>query len=96
MEGLVVNWGEVMARSFMEMDAELLGTGGMPAWSVGSTAVLAVVGREVVVVVANWGDSRAVMSQGGSAIALSEEHKVCFWIYHMVQSLFTSMFSLVD
>ncbi|OWM79630.1 protein phosphatase 2C 51-like isoform X1 [Punica granatum] len=72
-EGLV-DWGEVMAGSFVEMDADVVKTGGEAARTVGSTAVVAVIGGDVVVV-ANCGDSRAVMCRGGTAIALSEDHK---------------------
>ncbi|XXG89974.1 hypothetical protein AAC387_Pa12g1848 [Persea americana] len=44
------------------------------AKTVGSTAVVAVVGIENVVV-ANCGDSRAVLSRGGVAVPLSYDHK---------------------
>ncbi|PKI72430.1 hypothetical protein CRG98_007176 [Punica granatum] len=64
----------VMAGSFVEMDADVVKTGGEAARTVGSTAVVAVIGGDVVVV-ANCGDSRAVMCRGGTAIALSEDHK---------------------
>lgn len=42
----------------------------------GSTAVMAVVTEETIIV-ANCGDSRAVLSHGGSPIPLSYDHKVC-------------------
>ncbi|CAM6093823.1 unnamed protein product [Calypogeia fissa] len=42
--------------------------------TVGSTAVVAVVGS-CQIIVANCGDSRAVLSRGGLAIALSNDHK---------------------
>lgn len=41
----------------------------------GSTAVVAVVGKEELVV-ANCGDSRAVLSRGGVVVPLSVDHKV--------------------
>ncbi|KAH7435507.1 hypothetical protein KP509_06G067500 [Ceratopteris richardii] len=42
--------------------------------NVGTTAVVAVVGSRQIVV-ANCGDSRAVLSRGGQAVALSTDHK---------------------
>ena len=42
---------------------------------VGSTAVVAVVGQRRIVV-ANCGDSRAVLSRAGVAVPLSTDHKV--------------------
>lgn len=41
----------------------------------GSTAVVVMVGKEEVVV-ANCGDSRAVMCRGGLVVPLSHDHKV--------------------
>lgn len=50
--------------------------------TVGSTAVVAVVGA-CQIIVSNCGDSRAVLSRGGRAFALSVDHKVmlCFAMY---------------
>lgn len=42
---------------------------------VGSTAVVAIVGRDRILV-ANCGDSRAVLSRGGRAVPVSDDHKV--------------------
>ncbi|KAK4770267.1 hypothetical protein SAY87_030799 [Trapa incisa] len=73
-EGRVVDWEDVMGRSFADMDAEVARKGEKAAGTVGSTAVVAVVGSELVVI-ANCGDSRAIISRGGAAIALSDDHK---------------------
>ncbi|KAL5209387.1 hypothetical protein ABZP36_005010 [Zizania latifolia] len=81
-------WRGVMERSFARMDAEAMGSRGSvgPAPTcrcemqlpkcdhVGSTAVVAVLGPRHVVV-ANCGDSRAVLCRGGAAIPLSCDHK---------------------
>jgi protein phosphatase 2C len=66
-------WERVMEGCFGKMDEEMRGNG--VGKMVGSTAVVAVVGEEEVVV-ANCGDSRAVMCSGGVALALSKDHKV--------------------
>lgn len=42
---------------------------------VGSTAVVALIGRDLIVV-ANCGDSRAVLCRGGIALPVSDDHKV--------------------
>ncbi|XP_048127648.1 probable protein phosphatase 2C 8 [Rhodamnia argentea] len=66
---------ETMAGCFGKMDGEVTSGGAAEEMkTVGSTAVVAVVGREVVVV-ANCGDSRAVLCRGGVAMALSDDHK---------------------
>ncbi|KAG8074402.1 hypothetical protein GUJ93_ZPchr0006g40774 [Zizania palustris] len=81
-------WMGVMERSFARMDAEAVGSrecaGPAPTCRcemqlpkcdhVGSTAVVAVLGPRHVVV-ANCGDSRAVLCRGGTAIPLSCDHK---------------------
>ncbi|PPR95925.1 hypothetical protein GOBAR_AA24738 [Gossypium barbadense] len=71
-----IDWGRTMKRSFEKMDEEV-SRGRLGEEMVGSTAVVAVVGNGKVVV-ANCGDSRAVLSRGGVAVALSFDHKVPF------------------
>ncbi|CAI0546711.1 unnamed protein product [Linum tenue] len=64
-------WGGVMERCFGRMDGMVEEKDRM----VGSTAVVAVVGKEEVVV-ANCGDSRAVLCRGGGVVVpLSSDHK---------------------
>ncbi|RWW69136.1 hypothetical protein BHE74_00023288 [Ensete ventricosum] len=89
-------WTGLMERSFLRMDsaaAEAL-QGGRPTLccrcelhaprcdNVGSTAVVAVVGPTRIVV-ANCGDSRAVLCRGGAPSPLSSDHKpdvlLLFW-----------------
>lgn len=73
-----IGWEEVMVGSFERMDREVVMDGSMAeevARMVGSTAVVAVVGKDEVVV-ANCGDSRAVLWRGDEAVALSNDHKV--------------------
>ncbi|KAF5451059.1 hypothetical protein F2P56_031358, partial [Juglans regia] len=65
-------WQRVMDACFGKMDEEVRDNG--LGRTVGSTAVVAVVGEEEVVV-ANCGDCRAVMCSGGVALVLSTDHK---------------------
>uniref|UniRef100_A0A0E0D1I9 protein-serine/threonine phosphatase n=1 Tax=Oryza meridionalis TaxID=40149 RepID=A0A0E0D1I9_9ORYZ len=78
------SWTGVMERSFARMDAEVIAgcraesgrcrCEGQKCDHVGSTAVVAVV-EESSVVVANCGDSRAVLCRGGAPVQLSSDHK---------------------
>ncbi|KAL5994417.1 hypothetical protein ACLOJK_024467 [Asimina triloba] len=82
-------WSVVMGRCFQRMDELALSACacgcvgvtcscdrcGLTSDIVGSTAVVAVVGPDRIVV-ANCGDSRAVLSRGGRAVPLSKDHKV--------------------
>lgn len=68
-----VDWEKVMVASFGKMDEEVIASGAVTG-SIGSTAVVAVVGEEVVVV-ANCGDSRAVLSRARVPMPLSNDHK---------------------
>lgn len=70
-----VDWKEVMEACFEEMDGEIVAEERAEAKTIGSTAVVAMVGMGKVVV-ANCGDSRAVLSRGGVAVQLSSDHKV--------------------
>ncbi|CAL1409705.1 unnamed protein product [Linum trigynum] len=66
----VAEWGGVMERCFGRMDGMVEEKDRM----VGSTAVVAVVGKEEVVV-ANCGDCRAVLCRRGGVVPLSSDHK---------------------
>lgn len=80
-------WEKLMGACFEKMDEELVihneGGGGeveigkeaLSIKDMGSTAVVVMVGKEEVVV-ANCGDSRAVMCRGGLVVPLSHDHKV--------------------
>ncbi|RDY02091.1 putative protein phosphatase 2C 8, partial [Mucuna pruriens] len=70
-----LDWCQVMSSSFLKMDREIGvaqddGCGN----TMGSTAAVVVVGKEEIVV-ANCGDSRAVLCRGGVAVPLSRDHK---------------------
>lgn len=75
-------WPEVLEACFLTMDEEVRkeaeaagdATAVSAAKTVGSTAVVALVGNETIVV-ANCGDSRAVLSREGVALPLSSDHK---------------------
>jgi protein phosphatase 2C len=66
-----------MEGCFGKMDSEVAGDTAVR--TVGSTAVVAVVSTTEIVV-ANCGDSRAVIGRAGEAIDLSTDHKVCIYL----------------
>ncbi|XP_047323506.1 protein phosphatase 2C 51-like [Impatiens glandulifera] len=69
-------WSRIMIKCFLKMDEEvnsIKATSSSPV-TIGSTAVVAVVGEDEVVV-ANCGDSRAVLSRGGIPLSISNDHK---------------------
>ncbi|KQK09009.1 probable protein phosphatase 2C 8 [Brachypodium distachyon] len=75
-EDVIAGWKEAMAACFARVDGEVgvedeAETGEQ---TVGSTAVVAVVGPRRIVV-ANCGDSRAVLSRAGVPVPLSDDHK---------------------
>ncbi|CAL9120921.1 unnamed protein product [Musa acuminata var. zebrina] len=68
-------WRRALVAGFARVDAEVMGeTRQLRQGMVGSTAVVAVV-AEKWIIVANCGDSRAVLSRGGVAVPLSIDHK---------------------
>uniref|UniRef100_A0A5B6YM54 protein-serine/threonine phosphatase n=1 Tax=Davidia involucrata TaxID=16924 RepID=A0A5B6YM54_DAVIN len=80
-----MDWEKVMVACFTKMDEEVNGSGdgsgfemqnrsSVSVRTIGSTAVVVVVGKEELVV-ANCGDSRAVLCRGGVAVPLSDDHK---------------------
>jgi protein phosphatase 2C len=67
-------WKAALTRSFARVDALGASESG-PATILGSTAVVALLVRGFILV-ANCGDSRAVLCRAGNAIPLSQDHKV--------------------
>lgn len=68
---VVVDWEEVMAVGFNMMDDEVNKKSG----AVGSAAVVALVGKDEVVV-ASCGGSKVVLSRGGAAVQVLDDYKV--------------------
>lgn len=75
--GEMIDWEKVMVTSFNRMDEQVIAE--RVDGSIGSTAIVAVVGEEVLVV-ANCGDSRGVLSHSSTVMPLSCDHKVCVQI----------------
>lgn len=83
-------WDRAMKRIFWRMDNEVVARNNEEVVvancrcelrspdcdAVGSTAVVAIVTPDKIIV-ANCGDSRAVLCRNGKAIPLSSDHKVC-------------------
>ena len=102
-EGMEERWRRVMRKSFERMDAVALSTCacGCVGYKCGchlvevplggSTAVVALLTPDHIVV-ANCGDSRAVLCRGGVAIPLSQDHKVRFYLFFLL-SFFLSFHS---
>ncbi|KZV31765.1 hypothetical protein F511_00569 [Dorcoceras hygrometricum] len=65
-------WEKVMAECFRSVEEEFADEDN--AAEMGSTALVVLVGKEELVV-ANCGDSRAVLCRGGAAVPLSMDHK---------------------
>lgn len=85
------HWDELFTRCFQRLDDEVSGQASrlvdgvqesrpVAAENVGSTAVVAVVCSSHAVV-ANCGDSRAVLCRGKEPVELSIDHKVSFFIF---------------
>lgn len=75
------DWERVMEGCFGKMDREVAGDAAVR--TVGSTAVVAVVVKEEIVV-ANCGDSRAVLGRGGEVVELSSDHKVVLYLIFLI------------
>ena len=83
-----MDWNKTMEQSFSRMDQEVIEWNQQAtthecrcelhapeSYGVGSTAVVAVVTPDKIVV-ANCGDSRAILCRNGKAVPLSVDHKV--------------------
>ena len=71
-------WRKAFTNCFLKVDAEVGGQANLDPVApetVGSTAVVAIICSSHIIV-ANCGDSRAVLYRGKEAIALSVDHKV--------------------
>ncbi|KAA8528238.1 hypothetical protein F0562_035511 [Nyssa sinensis] len=90
-DGGGIDWEKVMMACFANMDEEVSGGAdgsefemqngtSVSVRTIGSTAVVVMVGKKELVV-ANCGDSRAVLCRGGTAVPLSHDHKVASHSY---------------
>ncbi|XP_074347533.1 putative protein phosphatase 2C 78 [Apium graveolens] len=70
--GKIIDWEKVMVTSFLRMDEHVLAQ--RVDGSTRSTVIVAVVGEEVLVV-ANCGDSRGVLSRSSTVVPLSFDPK---------------------
>jgi protein phosphatase 2C len=70
------NWKKALSNCFQKVDDEIEVVAPETA---GSTAVVALL-SQTQIIVANCGDSRAVLYRGKEAIALSSDHKVRHFI----------------
>ncbi|KAI3950991.1 hypothetical protein MKW98_026445 [Papaver atlanticum] len=75
-DGDEIDWENVMVSCFLKMDDKVSGKGveNDEIKSIGSTAVVALISTDQIIV-ANCGDSRAVLSRGGTAMPLSQDHR---------------------
>lgn len=107
--GAAVEWEKVMRECFRKMDEEIVGGRGLDDQvedgdggggrgrevalnTVGSTALVLIVGKAVVVV-ANCGDSRAVLCRDGGTVPLSRAYKVtCLFLFFFLLLLFLFLF----
>lgn len=84
------NWKKALSNCFQKVDDEVGGIGAVSGGSesnieplapetAGSTAVVAIL-SQTHIIVANCGDSRAVLYRGKEALPLSSDHKVRHFI----------------
>lgn len=81
-------WKNAFTNCFIKVDAEVGGKSGLDPVApetVGSTAVVAIICSSHIIV-ANCGDSRAVLYRGKEPIALSVDHKVSDLLVHFIPS----------
>jgi protein phosphatase 2C len=94
-------WKTAMERSFWRMDKEsiawnenVLGAKcrcelqSPECDAVGSTAVVSIVTSDKIIV-ANCGDSRAVLCRNGKPVPLSSDHKVSFLFLYLLTTVFS-------
>lgn len=80
-DGCQDQWKKVFTNCFLKVDAEVGGTTNnevVAPETVGSTAVVALISSSHIIV-ANCGDSRAVLCRGKEPMALSVDHKVSYF-----------------
>lgn len=79
-------WKNAFTNCFRKVDAEVGGKSGLDPVApetVGSTAVVAIICSSHIIV-ANCGDSRAVLYRGKEPMALSVDHKVSHLLVHFI------------
>jgi len=88
-DGCQDQWKKAFTNCFLKVDAEVGGkvdNEPVAPETVGSTAVVAVICSSHIIV-ANCGDSRAVLCRGKEPMALSEDHKVTYPICSYISPL---------